>query len=84
MRVNIYTQELTGEVFMVTKESNTGHVYAGVQMILHSSPRLHHLPYDDDRSAVTFWIPESPEYREILASSLEKMASFVRGRELKA
>lgn len=59
MRINVYSQELTPEVISITKESNTGIVYKAVQFVLHSSPMLHHPPADDDRSAVTFWLPQS-------------------------
>lgn len=59
MRVNVYSQELTAEVIPVIKESNTGIVYHAVSFVLHSSPMLHHPPADDDRSAVTFWLPQS-------------------------
>src|ERR1700761_8835707 len=78
MRINIYSQELTSEVVGVRKESNTGIVYCAVQMILHSSPMLHHPPYDDDRSAVTFWLPKSDDRREVLAQTFERMAFAVR------
>jgi hypothetical protein len=59
MRVNIYSQELTDEVNAVSKVSNTGIEYKAIQFVLHSSPMLHHPPADDDRSAVTFWLPQS-------------------------
>jgi hypothetical protein len=62
----------------VTKRSNTGLVYSAVQLILHSSDRLHKPPMDDDRSAVTFWLPQSQERREEFALALERMAIFVR------
>jgi len=78
MRINIYSQELTSEVVTVEKVSNTGLTYSAVQMILHSSPRLHHPPQDDDRSAVTFWLPKSVERREELATVFELMAAKVR------
>lgn len=78
MRVNIYSQELTDEVKRVEKVSNTGLTYSAVQMILHSSPMLHHPPADDDRSAVTFWLPKSAERREQLAGAFEQMAAMVR------
>jgi len=42
MRINVYSQELTSEVNLVEKESNTGVVYSAVQFMLHSSDRLHH------------------------------------------
>lgn len=78
MRINVYSQELTSEVKTVEKESNTGLVYSAVQMMLHSSPMLHHPPQDDDRSAVTFWLPKSRERREALAFTFEEMAAKVR------
>jgi hypothetical protein len=79
MRVNVYSQELTSEVGTVEKKSNTGLVYSAVQLMLHSSPMLHHPPQDDDRSAVTFWLPKSTERREQLAQAFEEMARRVRG-----
>lgn len=78
MRINVYSQELTDEVVFVSKESNTGIVYSAVQIILHSSEKLHHPPNDDDRSAVTFWLPKSTERRESLAITFERMAELVR------
>ncbi len=41
MRINVYSQELTEEVVVIEKESNTGLTYSAVQIILHSSERLH-------------------------------------------
>lgn len=78
MRINVYSQELTDEAILIEKESNTGLVYSAVQFILHSSERLHHPPQDDDRSAVTFWLPKSAERRESLARTFERMAEMVR------
>jgi len=59
VRINVYSQELTDEVIEISKVSNTGIEYKAVQFVLHSSPMLHHPPQDDDRSAVTFWLPQS-------------------------
>lgn len=78
MRINVYSQELTDEVKVIHKESNTGLTYSAVQLILHSSPMLHHPPEDDDRSAVTIWLPKSEARREALAATLERMAAEVR------
>jgi len=78
MRINVYSQELTDEVILIEKKSNTGIIYSGVQIVLHSSERLHHPPQDDDRSAVTFWLPKSKERRNDLASVFERMAHRVR------
>lgn len=78
MRINVYSQELTDEVIPIEKRSNTGLVYSAVQLVLHSSERLHHPPMDDDRSAITFWLPRSKNRREALALAFENMARMVR------
>ncbi len=78
MRINVYSQELTSEVHLINKKSNTGLVYSAVQLMLHSSDKLHHPPEDDDRSAVTFWLPKSEGRRELLATLFEDMAELVR------
>ena len=78
MRINVYTQELTDEVIEFQKESNTGVKYSAVQLVLHSSDRLHHPPADDDRSALTFWIPRSPQRREDMAIAFERIAAAFR------
>lgn len=78
MRINIYSQEITDEVQMIEQESNTGIRYSAVRIILHSSSKLHHPPKDDDRSAITFWLPKSQERRERLAKAFERLARAVR------
>lgn len=78
MRINVYSQELTSEVVAVAKESNTGVVYHAAQLIMHSSPMLHHPPFDDDRSAVTFWLPKSQARREEMARAFERIAAIFR------
>jgi hypothetical protein len=78
MRINVYSQELTNEYKMIHKTSNTGLVYSAVQLMLHSSPKLHHSIDDDDRSAVTLWLPKSKARREELALTLENMAALIR------
>jgi len=85
MRINIYSQELIldgaqeGEdIELGLQQSNTGIAYSFVRMFLHSSERLHHPPKDDDRSAITFWLPRSQDKRESLACLFEDMAQMVR------
>jgi hypothetical protein len=78
MRINVYSQELTDEVQRIEKGSNTGITYSAVQFMLHSSPKLHHPPMDDDRSAVTFWLPRSAARREELANTFERAAKLIR------
>ncbi len=77
MRINVYSQELTPEVITIEKRSNTGLIYSAVQLILHSSEKLHHPPADDDRSAVTFWLPRSGMRRAELADTFTRMAAAV-------
>ena len=81
MRINVYSQELTSEAHLIEKESNTGVVYSAVQFMLHSSPMLHHPPEDDDRSAVTFWLPKSDNRRAELAATFRAMAKMVEGAQ---
>jgi hypothetical protein len=78
MRVNVYSQELTNEVLHVEKPSNTGVTYHAAQLVLQSSPALHHPPMDDDRSAVTFWLPKSQLRREEMAQAFERIAAIFR------
>ena len=87
MRINVYSQELITDhpstamdtrVETFEKVSNTGLVYSAVAMFLHSSPRLHHPPQDDDRSALVLWLPKSAARRGMLAQTLEEMARQVR------
>lgn len=78
MRINVYSQELTNEVIRVEKGSNTGVVYCAAQLVLHSSPMLHHPPMDDDRSAITFWLPKSDGRREEMALAFEEIAKIFR------
>jgi len=85
MRINVYSQELITDpdgdhpmYELDTKTSNTGLTYSAVRMFLHSSDRLHHPPEDDDRSAITFWLPKSPERREFLAEAFEELAALIR------
>ncbi len=78
MRINVYSQELTDEVALVEKRSNTGVTYHAAQLVLHSSDRLHHPPQDDDRSAVTFWLPKSRCRREAMAKAFEEIARIFR------
>ena len=59
MRINVYSQELTSEVGLVQKTDERGNVHYGVRIFFAGSPLLHHTVYDDDRSAITYWIPHS-------------------------
>lgn len=78
MRINVYSQELTKEVRLVSKvASDTGIRYYGVRIYLASPDVLHNTPYDDDRSAITFWIPHAERFtKDDLASVFFEMGSL--------
>jgi hypothetical protein len=77
MRINVYSQELTKEVVLVSKKADTGITYYGVRIYLASPKILHHTPDDDDRSAITFWIPNNRTFtREHLADVFMTMADL--------
>lgn len=94
MRLNVYSQELITEhlhvqddpegaflpgiLELVTQLADTGVTYSAVRMYLHSPEQLHCHPGDDDRSAITFWLPKSVERREFLAARFEQMAKLIR------
>lgn len=82
MRINVYSQELTTELEMVSKPT-TGpegeeKVYYGVRMYLASPDILHHTPEDDDRSAITFWVPQNNTFNpQTLAEVFHRMGDLV-------
>lgn len=60
-RINLYAEELTDDTELVVKTavqpSGEARTFYGVRVYLKSPPELHATPADDDRSAITFWIP---------------------------
>jgi hypothetical protein len=66
---------LTNPVLDIRKEPV---IYHAAQLMLHSSPMLHHREADDDRSAVTFWLPKSETRREEMARAFERIAEIFR------
>jgi hypothetical protein len=57
VRINVYAEELTQEVQIVRKTIEDGREFLAIRLFLKSSKDLHHTPTDDDRSAITFWVP---------------------------
>ena len=80
MRINVYSQELTTETALVSATAkDTGITFHGVRLFLASPDILHHTAEDDDRSAITFWIPHARSFsKEDLAQVFERMAELVR------
>jgi hypothetical protein len=79
MRINVYSQELTKEVELVSKTAaDTGIVYYGIRMYLASPDILHHTDEDDDRSAITFWIPNAESFnKDDLVNVFHHMANIL-------
>lgn len=77
MRVNIYAEEMTDRVELITKEIE-GQEFLGLRFYLelpatvngkqYKGPFLH-TPDDDDSAAVTFW--GKRDFRSLLRSALE-------------
>lgn len=61
MRINVYVEELTDEVQIVTKTADTGVTFYGLRIMLKSPDELHHSDEDDDRSGITFWVPATQD-----------------------
>lgn len=80
MRINVYAEELTQETIQVSKVVDAGQpnerTFYGVRLFLKSPEELHHTPNDDDRSAITLWVPwtrekgNDPEFVETLLKRL--------------
>lgn len=82
MRINVYSQELTKEVQLIEQLDRDGrNKHAGVRLYMASPSMLHHLDCDDDRSAVTFWVPNCSSFD---ASDLALVFDRMRGLAMKA
>lgn len=58
MRINVYAEELTEETQITTKRPDGFPTpFFGIRLFLESPDVLHSTPDDDDRSAITFWVP---------------------------
>jgi hypothetical protein len=78
MRINVYSQELTKESELVSKPADTGITYYGVRLWLASPDILHHTAQDDDRSAITFWLPNARSFtKSDLAAVFRRMADQI-------
>lgn len=79
MRINVYAEELTNEVEIIRKspDNHPGVSFVGVRTYLASPELLHRDPDDDDRSAITVWVPwtmKSGHKPKIVIDLLRKMA----------
>jgi hypothetical protein len=84
MRINVYAEELTTETEWVSKVMEDGRVFYAIRLFLKSAPELHHRVNDDDRSAITLWVPwtkaegNKPEVLEATAQVLYETALRLR------
>ena len=79
MRINIYNEEITGEVTTVsTVAENTGITYYGTRIFLASAKELHNKPDDDDRSAVTIWSDDKEITEELTRVLAEKLGMVAK------
>ncbi len=79
MRVNVYAEEMTDRIEIISKEID-GHKFTGLRLYLelpatvngeqHQGPFIHR-PGDDDSSAVTFW--GKRDLREVLKKALKML-----------
>jgi hypothetical protein len=80
MRVNVYAEEMTDRVEIISKEID-GHVFTGLRIYLylpvtapdgtqHQGPFMHR-DGDDDSSAITFW--GKRDLRELLKIAQAKL-----------
>lgn len=70
MRTNVYAEELTDDVEVVTKEVGDKTFY-GIRVYLASAPELHNNAGDDDRSAITFWGAGRPVMTRLIVNMME-------------
>lgn len=85
MRINVYAEELTNELVITSKTVDEGtemeRTFYGLRWFQKSSDALHYSPEDDDRQAITFWIPwskKSGHDAEWLAAVLYEGATMLR------
>lgn len=59
MRINVYAEELTTNMEVVRKapDNHPDVEFRGIRMYLASPSELHSGADDDDRSAITLWVP---------------------------
>ena len=87
MRVNIYAEEITNRIEIISKEID-GHTFTGLRFYLelpatvdgkqYQGPFIHR-PGDDDSSAVTFW--GKRDLRDVLRQALVMLDKHYAGKE---
>lgn len=82
MRVNVYAEELLPNTEMITKhvedEAFGERTFYGVRMYLDSPTSLHHGEHDDDRSAVTIFVPWTQEQGHDFARARQVLLGLIQ------
>jgi hypothetical protein len=73
MRINVYDEEMTFDAELVIKEGVIGEdgipcTFYGLRVYLKGADELHNTPFDDDRSAITFWSRNTTRLRSLIAT----------------
>jgi|SRR5215469_16081286 len=80
MRINVYAEEITNEIDRVSKvvtgEDGKPAACHAIRLYLRSALELHHTPDDDDRPAITLWLPRDLSARVELAIAFRAMAAW--------
>jgi hypothetical protein len=86
VRINVYGEELTEEIQLVRKPGTNDREFLGIRLMLKSPDDLHYIKnnegvvFDDDRSAVTLWVPWTQAKgndTQYLSRILERMADVI-------
>lgn len=83
MRINVYAQELwpDKEAQIVSKlgtnSDGATQTFHGIRMFLKSPEALHDTIYDDDTTAITFWLPTDQDSILGLRETFDRMAALV-------
>lgn len=89
MRVNVYAEEMTPRVELISKEIN-GRKFTGIRFYLELPVTLRsgqvagpfiHEDGDDDSSAVTFW--GKKDFRYMLVNALALLDEHYRNKEIR-
>jgi hypothetical protein len=85
VRVNVYQEEITGDVEYVVKENVIGEdgkpaTFYGVRVFLEGSEFMHYNEFDDDRPAITFWSRKWTDLRDVGSSIMTTAMSGLSAR----
>lgn len=84
MRLNVYSEEITGDVQLIVQENVIGEdgnpvTFYGVRYFLKSWEGMHHNEFYDERSAITFWFrtKDARDMATFLYSGVDLIANHI-------